>query len=85
VSGHGLIYITGNCTINGGFTYYGMIYVEGDCKITGTPWIMGTVMVKGTSDFQFSAGNCGILYSEDALQQFVGGLMPMMTLSWREM
>jgi PilX N-terminal len=84
-SGHGLIYITGDATINGGFEFYGMLYVEGDCKITGTPWILGTVMVKGTSDFQFSAGNCGIMYSEDAIQQFVGGLMPMITLSWREM
>jgi PilX N-terminal len=85
VEGHGLLYVTGDLTINGGFHYYGMIYVEGDCKIVGTPWVLGTVMVKGTSDFEFSAGNCGILYSEDAIQQYVGGLMPMVTLAWREM
>jgi hypothetical protein len=85
VVGHGLLYVTGDLIINGGFQYWGMIYVEGDCKITGTPWIMGTVMVKGTSDFQFSSGNCGILYSEDAIQQFVGGLMPMQVLAWRQM
>jgi Tfp pilus assembly protein PilX len=84
VTGHGLIYVNGDLTINGGFSFWGMIYVEGDCKITGNPWIMGTVMVKGTSDFQFSAGNCGILYSEDAIQQYVGGLMPMQVLAWRE-
>jgi hypothetical protein len=85
IVGHGLLYVTGNLTINGGFQYAGMIYVEGDCKVVGTPWILGTVMVKGTSDFQFSAGNCGILYSEDAVQQYVGGMMPMVTLAWREM
>jgi Tfp pilus assembly protein PilX len=84
VIGHGLLYVTGDLTINGGFQYWGMIYVEGDCKITGTPWIMGTVMVKGSADFQFSAGNCGIVYSEDAIQQYVGGLMPMQVLAWRE-
>ncbi|HET6347651.1 MAG TPA: PilX N-terminal domain-containing pilus assembly protein [Candidatus Krumholzibacteria bacterium] len=85
VVGHGLLYVTGDVTINGGFHYWGMIYVEGDCKITGTPWILGAVMVKGSADFQFSAGNCGILYSEDAVQQYVGGLFPMVTLAWREM
>lgn len=84
VVGHGLLYVTGDLTINGGFQYWGMIYVEGDCKITGTPWIMGTVMVKGSADFEFSAGNCGIVYSEDAIQQYVGGLMPMQILAWRE-
>jgi hypothetical protein len=85
VVGHGLLYVTGDATINGGFTYWGMIYVEGDCKIVGTPWILGTVLVKGTSDFQFNAGNCGILYSEEAIQQYVGGLMPMITLAWRDL
>lgn len=85
VVGHGLLYVTGDLIINGGFQYWGMIYVEGDCKITGTPWIMGTVMVKGSADFEFSSGNCGIEYSEDAIQQFVGGLMPMQVLAWRQM
>ena len=84
MSGHGLIYCTGDVIINGGFEYWGMIYIEGDCKIVGTPWIMGTVMVKGSADFQFSAGNCGIVYSEEAIQQYVGGLMPMQVLAWRE-
>jgi formylmethanofuran dehydrogenase subunit C len=85
VVGHGLLYVTGDAVINGGFQYWGMIYVEGDCKIVGTPWILGTVLVKGSADFQFSAGNCGILYSEEAIQQYVGGLMPMITLAWRDL
>ena len=41
--------------------------------------------VKGSADLQFSAGNCGILYSEEAIQQYVGGLMPMITLAWRDL
>jgi hypothetical protein len=85
VVGHGLLYVTGDAVINGGFQYWGMIYVEGDCKIVGTPWILGTVLVKGSADFQFSAGNCGILYSEEAIQQYVGGLMPVITLAWRDL
>ncbi|HEX6790104.1 MAG TPA: pilus assembly PilX N-terminal domain-containing protein [Candidatus Krumholzibacteria bacterium] len=85
VVGHGLLYVTGDLTINGGFQYWGMIYVEGDCMIVGTPWVLGTVLVHGTADWQFSAGNCGILYSEEAVQQYVGGLMPIITLAWRDM
>jgi hypothetical protein len=85
VVGHGLLYVTGDVTINGGFQYYGLVYVEGDCKITGTPWILGTLLIKGSADFQFSSGNCGVLYSEEAIQQYVGGLMPMVTLAWRDL
>lgn len=85
VVGHGLIYVTGDCVINGGFHYWGLIYVEGDCNITGTPWIMGSLMVKGTSDFNFGAGNCGIVYSGEAIRNFLGMSMPMVTLSWREL
>jgi hypothetical protein len=83
--GHGLLYCTGDLSINGGFKYWGLIYVEGDCKITGTPWIEGTVIVKGTSDFNFNAGNAGLLYSEDAISQYVGLLMPMVTIAWRDL
>ena len=85
VQGHGLLYVTGNVTINGGFKYWGLIYVEGDAKITGTPWIVGSVIVKQTADFNFSAGNCGVFYSEEVISQWVGSYMPMVTLSWRDM
>ena len=83
--GHGLLYVTGNVNINGGFKYWGLIYIEGDCKVTGTPWIEGSVIVKQTADFNFNAGNCGIFYSEEAISQWVGSVMPMVTLSWRDM
>lgn len=83
--GHGLLYITGNATINGGFKYWGLIYVEGDCNITGTPWIAGSLIVKQDADFSFGAGNCGVFYSEEAISQWVGTVMPMVTLSWRDM
>ena len=83
--GHGLLYVTGDVTINGGFKYWGLIYVEGDAKVTGTPWIIGSVIVKQNADFNLSAGNCGVFYSEDVISQYVGKVMPMMTISWRDM
>jgi len=83
--GHGLLYVTGDCAINGGFEYYGLIYIEGDLHITGTPWILGSVNVKGTSDFNFSSGNCGILFSVEAIDTYVGSLMPMSILAWRDL
>ncbi len=62
-----------------------MVYVEGDVKLTGTPWILGSVVVKGTSNFNFSAGNAGVLYSKDALTQYLSQALPCIVLSWREM
>lgn len=84
ITGQGLIYITGNLTGNGTFRYKGLIYVEGDVKLTGTPWILGSIVVKGTSDYNFSAGNAGVLYSKDALTTYLSGIMPCLVLSWRE-
>jgi hypothetical protein len=85
IVGKGLIYITGDLSSSGGFIYQGLIYVEGDVKITGTPWILGSIVVRGTSDFNFSAGNAAVLYSKDAITQALSGVMPCMVLSWREM
>jgi hypothetical protein len=83
--GEGLIYVTGDLSGNGGFEYKGLIYVEGDVKFTGTPWIIGSVVVKGTSDWNFNAGNAGVLYSRDAITQALSDAMPCMVLSWREL
>lgn len=83
--GHGLIYVDGDCAINGGFTYWGLIYVEGDMHITGTPWILGSLVVKGKSDFSFGSGNCGVLYSSEAINLYVGQMMPMQILAWRDL
>jgi len=85
LTGKGLMYVTGDLSAAGSFNYQGLIYVEGDVKITGTPWILGSIVVRGTSDFNFSAGNCGVLYSKDAITQALSGVMPCMVLSWREM
>jgi len=83
--GEGLLYITGDLKGAGSFTFRGLIYVEGDVKLTGTPWILGSVIVRGTSDFNFSAGNAAVLYSSDAIRQALSGVMPCIVLSWREL
>ena len=85
LTGSGLLYVTGDLSGSGGFQFKGLIYVEGDVKLTGTPWILGSLIVKGTSDFNFSAGNAGVLYSKDALAQYLSQALPCVVLSWREM
>ena len=85
LTGQGLLYITGDLSGSGSFQYKGLIYVEGDIKLTGTPWVLGSVICKGTSDFNFSAGNCGVLYSKDALTTYLSQALPCIVLSWREM
>ena len=57
----------------------------GDVNLTGTPWILGSVVVKGTSNWNFSAGNAGILYSKDVLTTYLSRSMPCLILSWPEM
>lgn len=83
--GKGLMYITGDLQAAGSFHYQGLIYVEGDVHFTGTPWVLGSMIVRGTSDFNFSSGNAGVLYSKDAITNALSGMMPCMVLSWREM
>jgi hypothetical protein len=85
LKGEGLLYVTGDLKGSGSFNFKGLVYVEGDVKLTGTPWILGSVIVKGTSDFNFSAGNAGVLYSKDALATYLSRSMPCLMLSWREM
>ncbi|MBI5709888.1 MAG: hypothetical protein HZC42_06225 [Candidatus Eisenbacteria bacterium] len=83
--GEGLLYVDGDMTINGDFTYRGMIYIEGDLKINGTCWILGGLIVRGKTTIKIANGNGTILYSNDAIQQNVsryGGQL--VTLSWRE-
>jgi hypothetical protein len=46
---------------------------------------VGSVIVKQSADFNLSAGNCGVFYSEEVISQWVGSVMPMVTLSWRDM
>jgi len=84
-AGEGLLYIDGDCNINGNFQYRGLIYLEGDLAINGTCWILGGVVARGTSTIKCANGTATILYSKDAIEQNIaryGGQF--VTLSWRE-
>ncbi|TMQ70447.1 MAG: hypothetical protein E6K80_08460 [Candidatus Eisenbacteria bacterium] len=84
-NGEGFLYVDGDLTINGNFTYRGLIYVEGDLKVNGNTWILGGLVVKGKSRVKLANGSFVVLYSRDAVQQDVskyGGQF--MTLAWRE-
>jgi hypothetical protein len=83
--GNGLVYCTGDLTINGSLDFKGLIYVEGDVKANGTVWCLGAIVVRGTTDYNTSAGNAGILYSADAISNYLGQYMPVIVLSWREL
>lgn len=83
--GEGLLYIDGDVTLNGNFTYEGLIYVEGDLHINGTCWILGALIVKGKTTIKIANGDCSVLYSSAAIEENIskyGGQI--VTLSWRE-
>ena len=85
-NGEGFLYIDGDVTINGGFTFRGMVYVEGDLHFNGNAWILGGLVVKGKGRVSIANGSSVVLYSADAIQQSIakyGGQF--MTLSWREL
>lgn len=84
-NGEGLLYVDGDLTVNGNFTFRGLIYVEGDVKINGTFWCLGGMIVKGKTTIKIANGDAAILYSADTINQTIskyGGQF--VTLSWRE-
>ena len=84
--GEGYLYVDGDMTINGNFTYRGLIYIEGDLHINGTCWILGGLVCKGKADINLANGTLTVLYSGDAIQQALakyGGQF--VTLGWREL
>jgi Tfp pilus assembly protein PilX len=83
--GHGYLYVDGDMTINGNFTYRGLIYIEGDLKINGTCWILGGLVVKGKTSVNIANGDLTILYSSDAITQNISQSgSQYVRLSWRE-
>ncbi len=84
-NGTGFLYVDGDLTINGNFTYKGLIYVEGDLKINGTCWILGALVVKGKTTINIANGNLTVLYSSDAITQNINsGGSSFVKISWRE-
>jgi len=83
--GSGLLYVDGDLDISGNFRWKGIIYAEGDIHITGTPWILGAVIARGSTNYAFSGGNPGILYSSEAIRLAMESAFNYVILSWKEM
>jgi Tfp pilus assembly protein PilX len=84
--GEGLLYVTGDLTINGTFTFRGLIYVEGDLHLNGDSWILGGLIVKGTTTVKLANGNAAVLYGSDMISEAISRASGMfMRLSWREL
>ncbi len=84
-NGEGFLYVDGDLTCNGNFTFRGMIYVEGDLKMNGGAWILGAVIVRGVTELKHANGGATLLFSKEAIEQNIakyGGEFA--TLSWRE-
>jgi PilX N-terminal len=84
--GEGMLYVDGDLTINGNFTYRGLIYVEGNTQINGTFWCLGGLIVKGKTRIRQANGSAGLLYSSEAIQQALqkyGGSL--VAISWKEL
>ena len=84
-TGEGMLYVDGDLSINGNFSFKGLVYIEGDLKINGTCWILGSIICKGKSTIKIANGDCTVLFSEEAITQTItkyGGQF--VTLSWRE-
>jgi Tfp pilus assembly protein PilX len=84
-SGSGFLYVDGDLTLNGEFSYRGLIYVEGDVMFNGRAWILGGLIVRGKSTL-INNGEATLLYSADAINLSLakaGGRF--VTLAWREL
>ena len=82
VTGQGFIYCDGDLNLHA--NWRGLIYVEGDLKLNSASWMLGAVICKGKGEVKFNGG-ATILYSADALQQYVGAGGKVAMLSWHEM
>ncbi len=83
--GTGLLYVTGDLTINGNFTYRGLIYVEGDLHINGGAWVLGGIICKGTTTIKLANGQADVYYSSEMIEQALSQASGSFTrLSWRE-
>ncbi len=85
-TGTGILYVSGDLTINATFTYRGLVYVKGDLKVNGTVWILGGLVVEGQTKVDLATGNAEVYYSADMISQAASQAGGNFTrLSWREL
>jgi hypothetical protein len=80
----GLLYVTGNLTINGNQTFKGLIFVNGSLDVSGTPTILGAIMVRGATNITAGTGNMTLLYSRKAAELGIETAHPWRILTWED-
>jgi Tfp pilus assembly protein PilX len=84
-SGEGLLYVDGDLTIAGDFTWRGLIYVEGKLDVNGNTWVLGGVVTADPDQFAVQHVRATFLYSKDAIAQTISARSKSFyNLSWRE-
>ena len=84
--GTGVLYVTGDMTMNGHFTYRGLIYVEGNLHLNGQAWILGGLIVNGMTEIKLANGTASVFYSSDMISEAASSSDgSFQRLSWREL
>jgi Tfp pilus assembly protein PilX len=84
--GTGILYVDGDLTVNGNFTYRGLIYVTGDLQINGGAWVLGGIIVEGKTTIKLANGTADVYYSSDMISEAASEASGNFTrLSWREL
>jgi Tfp pilus assembly protein PilX len=84
--GTGILYVDGDLTINGNFTYRGLVYVTGDMQINGGAWMLGGIIVEGKTTIKLANGTADVYYSSDMISEAASQASGNFTrLSWREL
>ncbi len=83
--GEGMLYVDGDLTLNGNFSYRGLIYVEGDIAVNGSAWVLGGMVCRGKTVIKLANGNLTVLYSyASILENITKYGDQFINLSWRE-
>ena len=84
--GTGVLYVTGDMTMNGHFTYRGLIYVEGNLHLNGQAWILGGLIVNGITEIKLANGTASVFYSSDMIAEAASNSDgSFQRISWREL
>jgi hypothetical protein len=80
----GLLYVTGDLTINGNQIFKGLIFIDGSLKVGGSPVILGAVMVRGSTHITVGTGNMKLVYSKRAAELGVQTAHAWQILTWED-
>jgi hypothetical protein len=80
----GLLYVTGDLTINGNQVFKGLVFIDGSLKVAGTPVILGAVMVRGSTQITVGTGNMKLIYSKKAAELGIEAGHPWGILTWED-